>query len=74
MGLLQTSFDCQGEAFESDVKTKQWEGDGERETTPLKTSTQDVSVTWPPNSHFGEACWTWTSLMCNRKGLTVLCT
>ena len=44
---------------------------GEAETTHLKPSTQDSSITWPLNSHFGEGCWTWISLMGNRKGLTV---
>lgn len=44
---------------------------GEAETTHLKPSTQNSSVTWPLNLHFGEGCWTWISLMGNRKGLTV---
>ena len=57
--------------FESDVKKSNRKVMGERETIHFKPSTQDSAITWPLNSHFGEGCWTWISLMGNRKGLTV---
>lgn len=54
-GYYSHFFDHQGEVFESGVKTEEQESDGERETTPMKTSTQDISVAWPQNSHVDEA-------------------